>query len=973
MFEKTVNSENRINKEHKGIRKPFARILSFVLTFAMVIMLMPADMAFAEAKPSAVNLASCSSYTPLKTGVYYVDRNLTFNGYWFYGTGGLTIENGADVVIYIKEGCTLTCNGADAYIGYYEIAGNTTRLYSYPATAGITVPFNSKLTICGEGTLVAKGGNAVGASNGAKGGGGGFAWYCFPSWLGGGKDIAAFKGAGSAGGYGADSPAAAIGGNGVLGGEGGGLTGNWILGTSYDVLKLESIYCDSDGGKNGHAGIKGDSMGEVFITDTITVNATAGTRSNVFGAGSAKGESFADMNNGKFWSKNGDIIGTGGGGGGGGGLAGAAANIGGSGGSGGGGGAGARGVAASTKHTSSTGYTEAGSGTNGNADKGGDGGNGGAVKASDGKTYVSKGGVGGNAGKGGDGGHLYVSSGVKLNGHTGSVTEIGKGLTGAANTSGTEGQKAAVEGTVQVAVTINLNNADDVWCQSHTVTLCQNGQEKYTLRNEDIITGEVSSTYKTYIPESQSYTVYVDGLCIGNTISKNNTSCLVDAYTTNATVNLDNVGYSGRKVFLYRNDLFKYALNETAQPGVYSLNIFETVTGAAGENTYDVFIDDIDTLKDYNITSIEGAQLSFDYYNAQVTVLKDGVGVSEQSASLTQNDEVICNLAETSPGVYSKVLYCAPGHTENYDVFVNNENTGLELVAESADRMKGTVSYYGASISLNKDGAPWSGASVALINQNDSSSSIFLKGNNGVYSGMLTEQNGTYDLYIYGTGGSADTGVDISKENPVAAYSYYTVSFDKNNGGSQIMTTRLVREGTMVTEPVSPYVVGSTFEKWCSDAAGLNEFDFVYTPITAPTTIYATWLSPNIFIGNLIRCNASGEIDGGGDYYKMSNISITGFPRTGKKISALILDYDHVDIESINLSPVANISEISTSEKRTIIRFNELQTVADAENMARQLIIKPVWDFESPMTLTVYGKTDLDEDPGTDPGTTPEN
>ncbi len=73
------------------------------------------------------------------------------------GQSALVVPEGASVVLEMPEGRTLTVIGANASD-------------AVPAGAGIEVPFKSRLTILGGGTLVAQGGNAAGGSSGAVGG-----------------------------------------------------------------------------------------------------------------------------------------------------------------------------------------------------------------------------------------------------------------------------------------------------------------------------------------------------------------------------------------------------------------------------------------------------------------------------------------------------------------------------------------------------------------------------------------------------------------------------------------------------------------------------------------------------------------------------------------------------------------------------------------------------------------------------------
>ena len=63
------------------------------------------------------------------------------------------------------------------------------------------------------------------------------------------------------------------------------------------------------------------------------------------------------------------------------------------------------------------------------------------------------------------------------------------------------------------------------------------------------------------------------------------------------------------------------------------------------------------------------------------------------------------------------------------------------------------------------------------------------------------------------------------------------------------------------------------------------------------------------------------------------------------------------DVADIDYGDFEDIAQISTSEKRAIIRFNELQNVNDVEKMVREVIVQPVKDIDSTVQVTVYGKT----------------
>ncbi len=202
----------------------------------------------------------------LKDDYYYVSENLTFTN-TISGPGqgsGMYVQAGSEVHLYIPAGVTLTAIGADAY----GIQG---------AGAGILLPSGTTLHILGEGTLVAKGGNAANGQNGYRGTNGELDEESVETWFIGAKIICgagghggnggggAGAGIGTAGGHGGDGAAGPVGNESYKEWEGGdlaGVTGN-VGGTGGDAEDMgtlniqSSIITDIVGGAAGSGGASG--------------------------------------------------------------------------------------------------------------------------------------------------------------------------------------------------------------------------------------------------------------------------------------------------------------------------------------------------------------------------------------------------------------------------------------------------------------------------------------------------------------------------------------------------------------------------------------------------------------------------------------------------------------------------------------------------------------------------------------------
>ena len=266
------------------------------------------------------------------TTYYYADANLTFTNS-NAGGSGLTILG--TVYLYVPQGVTLTCTGANA-------DGQT------GGGAGIELTEGNTLNLLGSGTFNATGGNAA---NGGNGGNGNNAECTY--------DESILGGSGGTGGNGGGGAGAGIGTRGANGGNGG--TGGQRNG-SYGQETTQY-------GVDGNAGSGGSTagpMGTLYKTNDITVNATGGSAGSN-GTGGNRGLTASQHPGSNVY------MASGGGGGGAGGFGGAASDIGTGGPGGGGGGGGAAGNVAWVLYSGTdNGYYHAGA-CGGNGGKNADG------------------------------------------------------------------------------------------------------------------------------------------------------------------------------------------------------------------------------------------------------------------------------------------------------------------------------------------------------------------------------------------------------------------------------------------------------------------------------------------------------------------------------------------------------------------------------------------------------------------------
>ena len=205
---------------------------------------------------------STTGYTMTDGNTYVVQNSVSFSNSTVGGSG-MSVEDGATVVLYVPNGVTLTAVGAN---GSGRIGGG----------AGIRVPATATLVVTGEGGLIVSGGNAGNGENGKKGGD---SYLDETGW-----GVAGVGGSGGAGGGGAG---AGIGGKGGTGGEpNGGNGGSGERMGSFYVLG--SISIEAATGVGGVAGLHGTwGKGVSWWLSGTSLGLTGGAGGGGGGAGSS--------------------------------------------------------------------------------------------------------------------------------------------------------------------------------------------------------------------------------------------------------------------------------------------------------------------------------------------------------------------------------------------------------------------------------------------------------------------------------------------------------------------------------------------------------------------------------------------------------------------------------------------------------------------------------------------------------------
>ena len=211
--------------------------MSRVLNFAVVAM-SAIVMTSSRVDAAVVNITqgSTSGYTMTDGNTYVIQNSVSFSNSTAGGSG-MSVEDGATVVLYVPAGISLTAVGAN---GSGQIGGG----------AGIRVPETSTLVITGDGMVNAIGGNAGNGSDGGHGG--------TPK--------------GGIGGDGGGGGGAALGGAGGTGGMYGATTGKpgnngETMGTVFVLGGVDIVACIGQNGTAGHGGYSGSRQSNVPAYD----------------------------------------------------------------------------------------------------------------------------------------------------------------------------------------------------------------------------------------------------------------------------------------------------------------------------------------------------------------------------------------------------------------------------------------------------------------------------------------------------------------------------------------------------------------------------------------------------------------------------------------------------------------------------------------------------------------------------------
>ena len=539
------------------------------------------------------------------------------------------------------------------------------------------------------------------------------------------------------------------------------------------------------------------------------------------------------------------------------------------------------------------------------------------------------------------------------------------------------------------------------------VELYQNGYLKYTLAEG------TDGTYSHYLDDKTNkdhgvgmgtYDIYVNGNGTGRTLVVEGMSTKENQFTENldyhsvqVQTDIDGIPAETGTVALRQDGLNQASLKYNAVTQAYEA----VVLAQAGENAnyrYDVYVNNEDAGNQYQMNLEDAATLTqtIPYYNVTLNLTYD-TAWKDASVSLQQNGVTKHYLQyESTNGnqtTYTKLIRGNTGADE-YELFINGITTGDSyILTEDGFAKNQTVlaeEYYKITMDVKKDGVSWNGASVSLWNGNEQSYVLRYDAaaDRYVYNYVhkVTDAD-SYSVQIGGSVSGTDTGITVGKDTPSASADYYSVSY--YDAGS-LMLAQVVKKDDMAHAPGAPYHAGRTFKGWMlsenpdTHIGEGTEYDF-NQGLTAGVTLYAGYSNPAVSIRGeepdtaidtgYVKCDADGTINGtDGNFYKLQNLAITGYPTVGAPIGFAVIEVANGKVFLTNDGTAeAGQDNISSTTKEGYVIYDSITdgagtaavsfpdgvSVAKAEQFLRSSLVMQVTDpaKEHTLQIRIYGST----------------
>ncbi|MEE1517531.1 MAG: InlB B-repeat-containing protein [Lachnospiraceae bacterium] len=521
------------------------------------------------------------------------------------------------------------------------------------------------------------------------------------------------------------------------------------------------------------------------------------------------------------------------------------------------------------------------------------------------------------------------------------------------------------------AFTVTLNKDDQPW-KGQSVALYQGDDKKFDLTDDNGI-------YSNDNIANGKYDIYVNGEKTGQTVIFDTTGTTIDSgqkksqtldyYTVSLeTYRNDVIDGSVGEITLRQNGVLRNTVkNIDGKPEVYILN-------AAENNVYEVYIGDEYTQR--TITAKPNATTEVYYYYDVELALTYSTAWTDAKVTLRDDKGAVKHTLEHVKTEGNTCYYRKLALTEgvHYNIYVGIQDSGedVELIPGEDIISKAAATFYRATVEMYEDNLIKTNASITLSNGEDNCR-LNYDASSGKYIGDIPykEKNGeelVYDVLVRNA--QDENPAKISLANPNATVRFYSVNCHVTISGADVVSTVYVRENNVMIAPASPTSNGLLLEEWYTSSSYTELFDFSKA-ITEPIHIYGKFEAQKATINNYIKTDSEGMMSSTGEYYRMANLTISGYPN-GDVMHGFILDVTGcIDITmkvddslgEFTISPEDYITAtteenitVTTDNGKIIVQFTEGITMKELQKFIRNnVIVKPDSSKEHTMTVTVFG------------------
>lgn len=558
----------------------------------------------------------------------------------------------------------------------------------------------------------------------------------------------------------------------------------------------------------------------------------------------------------------------------------------------------------------------------------------------------------------------------KITGTTAHIANLRNGTKYYCRVRSANGYGSSLSSNVATIVTyvpntaiINVTLDGEPWA-GKTVSL-KYGSQSYSLLNQ-------GGSYRNAQVANGTYTIWVDGENTGETMTfdyhGNNMSAgdtLVKdiAYDTlSITTRLNNSGNSKPgNIALWQDGSVKYT-------GTNTDGTMDIIVREGEDNEYRVYVGNKDTGK--SITAQAHASIVIDYYELLLALVYDSA-VSDANVSLCNGAGTVIDSLDykQSSGLvsyYSKIMQKDEKTTPVvYNIYVNGQNVHKSISAVDGN-YEAQAEFYRAMVGVMLDGAP---ANTLQVTMTNGSESYALVRSGDVYVNEFTLKNmsggseASYAVKVDTTLHPEEFTIN-STRNSINLI-YYTVKYMIPTANGWVpYCSQVVRDGLSALRPSNPEYGAVDLKRWCTDETCTTEYSFVDSIISSSTVLYGEFDKPSILINGYVKTDVDGTLNSNGSYYRMPNLTISGYSETAPMGSVVfettgcdqIIFLDDSIYEKI--TPGATNGIVDLNKKGTVlVELKDNVTMAQLqEYLQEKVVVKPLAATEHTMKITVYGE-----------------